>query len=67
MYDTGQVLSEHLAELTLDLALDELLNDRDGVKCAVDIDILQRIGLEDKRYALLTRHNEDDVGVEAEV
>ena len=65
--DAGEVLAEHLAELALDLALDELLDDGDGVEGAVDVDVLQRVGLEDERDALLAGDDEDDVRVEAEL
>jgi hypothetical protein len=47
--------------LTLDLPLYEFLDHGDGVKSAVDINILQRIGFENEGYAFLLGYNEDDV------
>ena len=67
MYDTGQVLSEHLAQLSFNFPLYEFLYDSNGIKGAVDIDILEGIGLEDERDTLLPGHNQNDVGVELEM
>ena len=67
MNDARQVLAEHLPELALDLLLDELLDNSDRVEGAVDIDVLERVGLEDERDALLFGYDEDDVRIEPEV
>lgn len=67
MDDAGQILPEHLPELTLDFALDEILDDGDRVKGAVDVDILERICFENERDAFLFRDNEDDVGAQTEM
>jgi hypothetical protein len=65
--DPRKVLSEHLSELPLDLALDELLDDGNGVEGGVNVDVLERVGLEDERDALLLGHNEDYDGAQLEV
>lgn len=67
MDDAGEVFTEHLAELALDLTLDEFLDDGDGIKCRIDVDVLERIGFEDEGDALLLGDDEDDVGVQLEV
>jgi hypothetical protein len=56
-----------LAELSFYFALDETLDDGDGVKGRVDVDILERVGFEDDCDALLLRDYEDDVGGELEM
>jgi hypothetical protein len=65
--DTGEVLAEHLAQLALDLALYEHLNNRDRVECAVDIDALEWIRLEYQRNSFLFGDNEHNIRAELEV
>ena len=67
MNNTWQVLSKHLTKLSLDFALYEFLNDSYRVKGAVDVDVLERVGLEDKGDTLLFGDDEDDIRVELEV
>lgn len=67
VYDGGQILPEHLAQLSFYLLLDELLDDSDGVKGAVDVDVLQWVGFEDEGDSFLLGDDEDDVGVESKV
>jgi hypothetical protein len=65
--DSGKIFTEHLAELPLDLVLDEGLNDGYGIKRAVDVHVLKWVRLEDQGDALLLRDNEDNVRGEAEM
>ena len=67
MYDAWEIFPEHLTKLSLDFALDELLDDRYGVEGAVDIHVLQWFGLEYKRDTLLAGDDEDDVRIQLEV
>jgi hypothetical protein len=67
MYDTGKILTKHLPELAFYFALDKLLDDGDGVEGAVDVNILERVGLEDEGYAFLLGDDEDDVRTEFEM
>ena len=53
MNDAGEVFTEHLTELTLNFALDEVLDDGDGVERAADVDVLQWVCLENECDALL--------------
>lgn len=63
MNNPRQILPKHLSQLSLDLPLYELLNDGDRVEGGVDVDVLERVGLEDEGYAFLFGDDEDDVGV----
>lgn len=65
--DPGQVLAKHLTQLALDLALDEFLDDGNGVEGGVDVDVLERVGLEDEGDALLLGDDEDDDGAQLEL
>jgi hypothetical protein len=47
--------------------LDELLDDGDRVKGAVDVDILQGVRLKDEGYAFLLGNDKDHVRVQSEV
>lgn len=67
MNDCWKILSEHLPQLPLDLLLNELLDDCDGIEGAVDIDVLERVGLKDECDSLLFGDDEDDVCIEPEV
>ena len=53
MDDSRQILSKHLSQLTLNLALDELLDDSDTIKAGININILERICFEYEGYAFL--------------
>lgn len=63
MNNPRQILPKHLPQLSLNLPLYELLNDGDRVECGVDVDVLERVGLEDEGYTFLFGDDEDDVGV----
>jgi hypothetical protein len=65
--DSGKILSEHLAELPLDLALDEGLNYSYRIECAVDVYVLKWVCLEHQSNPFLFRNNEDDVRGEAKM
>lgn len=65
--DGRQVLLEHLSQLALYFSLYEVLNDGDRVKGRTDVDVLQRVGLEDYRDAFLLRDHEDHIRRELEV
>jgi len=67
MDDSRKVFTEHLTELTLNLALDEGLNNSYGVKRAIDVHILKWVRLEDQGDTLLLRDNEDNVRGETEM
>jgi hypothetical protein len=53
--------------LTFNFSLNKFLDYRDRIECTVDIDILERVCLEDDSNAFLFRNNEDNIGVEFEV
>ncbi len=53
MYDSGEIFAKHLSQLALDLVLDKILNNGDGVKGAVYIHSLEWVCFEYERYALL--------------
>lgn len=53
VYDPREIFAEHLSKLALDLALDILLDNGDGVEGAADIHILERVCFEDEGDAFL--------------
>ena len=61
MYDSGEILAKHLAQLALDLVLNKILNNGDGVKGAVYIHGLEWVCFEYERYTLLFGDYENDV------
>jgi hypothetical protein len=62
-----QIAPERLAELVLDLALDEARDGFDAVERGRDVDFFERVVLEHEGDALLARDDEDDDGAEGEV
>ena len=67
MYDTRKILTKHLPKLAFYFPLDKLLDDGDGVESAVDVNILERVGLENEGYAFLLGDDQDDVRTEFEM
>jgi hypothetical protein len=65
--DGRKILTEHLPELAFYFSLDKILDDGDGVERAIDVDILQRIGLEDEGNAFLLGDDKDDIRTEFEM
>jgi len=65
--NSGKILTEDLAELPLDLALDEGLNYGYRIECAVDVYVLKWVCLEYQGNAFLFRNNEDDIRGEAKM
>lgn len=66
MDDTGQVLSEHLAQLSLDFLLQISTDDFDAVKGTAHIHVLEGIVLEYEcdSFGLADDENEDRAKVE---
>ena len=65
-YDTQQDVSEHLAKLSFNFSLDELLNGGDEVECTVDAYVSQDVGLGDKGDVLFA-NDKDYVRVKSEM
>jgi hypothetical protein len=60
MDNPRKIFPEHLSQLTLDLALDEFLDDCYGIKRAVDINVLEWVSLKYQGNSLLLGDNEHD-------
>lgn len=60
MDDPGQVFPEHFAELAFDFLLEVSTDDFDAVESTTDVDVLQRVVLEDQGDAFGFADYEDE-------
>ena len=67
MNDSRQVLHEQDTQLPLNLLLQVVTHEWDGIKCRRDLERLQRVVPEDQRQALLFGEDQDNKAGEADV